>query len=320
MTGPEVFHALGGAPGCREFARSFYSHVARDPLLRPLFPNSFHCAIEEFAAFLVQFLGGPAEHSQRRWWLSLRESHARFRIGPPERDAWLNRMNQTIDELSVDDRTQAALRSLFEASSAYVIGQPSGSGGELAESWAAQTALDEAVAAIDAGDLPLASALAGQCSHTVLPGLLARMIRRGHQPEWDYAALVNLRYAGRTLLHEAAAAGNLPTVELLLASGADPNAQDGGKHTPLYSAANECAMPVSGEVIRVLVRAGAKVDAADGVQRCTPLHMAARRGNVSAAKALLECGANPKARDKRGDTPLQRALNCRKPEVAAILR
>jgi ankyrin repeat protein len=47
--------------------------------------------------------------------------------------------------------------------------------------------------------------------------------------------------------------------------------------------------------------------------------MAARRGNISVAKALLECGANIQARDSKGDSPLRRALNCRKKEMAAFL-
>ena len=53
---------------------------------------------EEFAAFLTQFLGGPTEYSQRRWWLSLRESHLRFKIGQKERDAWMTNMVKTLGE------------------------------------------------------------------------------------------------------------------------------------------------------------------------------------------------------------------------------
>ena len=49
-------------------------------------------------------------------------------------------------------------------------------------------------------------------------------------------SLTQERYAGRTLLHAASAAGSLTIVELLLRLGADPNATDGGGHTPLYSA------------------------------------------------------------------------------------
>jgi ankyrin repeat protein len=47
--------------------------------------------------------------------------------------------------------------------------------------------------------------------------------------------------------------------------------------------------------------------------------MAARRGNVVIAAALLDCAANIEARDSAGDTPLRRAVNCAKPEMVAFL-
>ncbi len=47
--------------------------------------------------------------------------------------------------------------------------------------------------------------------------------------------------------------------------------------------------------------------------------MAARRGNVEAAEALLDCGADIEARDSLGETPFRRAVNCRQPGVAALL-
>jgi len=72
-------------------------------------------------------------------------------------------------------------------------------------------------------------------------------------------------------------------------------------------------------VVRALVKAGADVDASDGAKRCTALHMAARRGNVEAAGALLDCGAALEARDSLGETPLRRSVNCNKVEVAALL-
>jgi truncated hemoglobin YjbI len=64
-------------------------------LLRPFFQSTFKCAIEEFSVFLVQFLGGEADATQNRWWLSFRESHARFPIGVRQRTMWLlaNRLN-----------------------------------------------------------------------------------------------------------------------------------------------------------------------------------------------------------------------------------
>jgi ankyrin repeat protein len=38
------------------------------------------------------------------------------------------------------------------------------------------------------------------------------------------------------------------------------------------------------------------------------------------ARALLECGADLEAKDRKGDTPLEQALNCRRDAVAQLLQ
>jgi truncated hemoglobin YjbI len=330
---------MGGTAGCRKLSVAFYTRVERDTVLRPLFPRkTMTCAIEEFAAFLAQFLGGPAEDAQRRWWLSLRESHLRFKIGQKERDAWMKNMVKALDEAQIEEPARSALREFFHRSSAYVVNSgpapsvaedrnDSPERREIAYRWDVQRQLDEAVAAIRSADAGRAIPLAEACDRNILAGLLALMIGAGQSALLDYVqekltqdpALVQERYAGRTLLHTASGAGSLSIVELLLRLGADPNAPDGGGHTPLYSVGNECKVSDGGKVVHALVRAGAKVDAHDGVKHCTALHMAARRGNVVVAKALLECGADIEARDTLGETPLRRSVNCDKSEVASVL-
>src|ERR1700736_1061820 len=95
--------ALGGEAGCKRLSADFYARVGKDSVLRPLFPGkSLRCATEEFAAFLIQFLDGDEEQTQYRWWLSLRESHARFRIGPTERSAWFKHMGATLEAAPLD--------------------------------------------------------------------------------------------------------------------------------------------------------------------------------------------------------------------------
>ena len=329
-----LYQAVGGAEGCRKLSTAFYARVARDPVLRPLFPGkSFRCAIEAFSAFLAQFLGGPSADSQFRWFLSLHESHLRFKIGPEERNAWLKQMVQALDEVEMEEPLRDALRSFFEQSSAYLVNQgavdttPSLKHPELACRWESQRRLDRAVAAVRGGDADSAKELAEGCDRTVLPGLLALMIGSGHPTLLAYVrekltrdpSLAQERHAGRTLLHAAAAGGSLTMVELLLNLGTDPNVADGGGHTPLYSVGNECGTAGGGDVVRALVRAGANVDARDGVKHCTALHMAARRGNVEVAAALLDCGADIESRDSLGDTPLRRSVNCGKTAVAALL-
>jgi len=344
---PSLYEAMGGKAGCRRLAVAFYARVERDPLLRPLFPGkSFTCAIEEFAAFLAQFLGGPSEDSQRRWWLSLRESHLRFQIGARERKAWLANMAGAFGDIHVPEPLRRELLLFFERSSAHVVNQggaaaidreksrPShhGTHAEISGRWEAQIRLDEAVTAIRAGNAAgairlIETSALKSCGRPVHCGLLSLMIRCAPDGLLDYLrarlagdpALAQERYAGRTLLHDAAAAGNLAVVELLLSLGADPKSQDGGGHTPLYCVGNECAVESGGMVVFALVRAGGAVDAHAGVKNCTALHMAARRGNEEVARALLDCGANIEACDSVGDTPLRRAVNCDKIRVASLL-
>ena len=311
---------MGGVEGCRKLAASFYGRVDSEPLLRPFFPGKTHnCAIEEMSAFLVQLLGGPSNAAQRRWWLSLRESHARFKIETGHRQAWMRLMVETLDDVGLEESVRGELRRFFEEASAYIIGETD----ELSDQWKVQQKLDEAVASIRRGETPALDLF----RPSVTAGLLAEMIRSGkpklRQDARDHItgnpSLVHERYAGWTLLHVAAAVGDAATVESLLRAGADPKALDGGKHTPLYSLGNGIGVPESERIVRLLVDAGADVDACEGVKRCTPLHMAARRGNVEIAKALLACGANPKARDTKGETPLKRAVNCKKRLVAELL-
>lgn len=339
--GLDLFQEIGGSEGCRRLSEAFYARVANDPVLRPIFRGSFHCAIPAFARFLGQFLGGPSEYSPERWWLSLYESHLRFRIGVRERDAWVENMRRALDDVGAREPAAGILREFFGQSATHFVnqGEPDGRAvnsvhAAVAGEWNAQVAIDEAVAAVRRGDGDRAVALAEGAvlqSHfgrdpAAWVSLLAILCGAGvledylRQKLLGDPALARATYTrGRTLLHAAVAAANLPIVELLLELGADADAADTAGHTALYCVGNECAAPGGGEAVRALVRAGANVNAQDGVKHCTALHMAARRGNVEVAEALLDSGAAIEARDSLGDTPLRRAVNCGKVEVAALL-
>jgi truncated hemoglobin YjbI len=323
--------ALGGEEGCRRLSAAFYARVGNDPVLRPFFPGkSLRCATEEFAAFLIEFLGGDEEQTQHRWWLSLRESHARFEIGHDARSAWLRHMEATLDAAPLDDPTRNTLRHFFSRSSGYVIGTDTAEPDdeELASRWSEQRVLDSAIAAIMEGrdDETLALAPRFASRPSVFVGLLARMVQSGRARLIRFVIdaaesdplLATRRFAGTTLLHFAAGAGCPEVVALLLRLGVDPDIQGRGR-TPLYCVANECASGAGPEVVHALVRAGADVNACNGVTRATALHAAARRGHMEIARALLDSGATVNARDRKGDTPLQRAINCRKNGVSQLL-
>jgi hypothetical protein len=122
--------------------------------------------------------------------------------------------------------------------------------------------------------------------------------------------LLGLR--GQTLLHDAALAGEAELAAVLIRSGADPDAKEAEGHTPLYRAS-------TGDTARVLLAAGAAVDVTSGPTRGTPLHQAARRGDVQVAQALLDHGATIDARDAKQQTPLRRAVNCRQVQIVRLL-
>lgn len=98
---------------------------------------------------------------------------------------------------------------------------------------------------------------------------------------------------GLTALHHAAYSGWEDTVDSLLSSGANSEAQAVICGTPLHLAA------VRGRenVVRLLLRRRAVIDARSDVLG-TPLHAACMSGNVACVRALIDRGASQEARGR----------------------
>lgn len=110
MSAPQNFYAeVGGAPVFRRIVHRFYEEVARDEVLRPLYPEEdLGPAEDRLRLFLEQYWGGPRTYSDQRGHPRLRMRHVPFTIGPIERDAWLRCMRIAVDEenLSPEHREQ----------------------------------------------------------------------------------------------------------------------------------------------------------------------------------------------------------------------
>ncbi len=116
----------------------------------------------------------------------------------------------------------------------------------------------------------------------------------------DPAASSRPREFDMTPLHWAARAGSQHVAELLLRSGADPNAINRTHRTPVQLAAEmDCA-----DMINLLADAQANLNTQDKKGR-TPLHRATYEGNVLAAETLLARGADPRMKNKNGKTAYQ---------------
>jgi len=143
---------------------------------------------------------------------------------------------------------------------------------------------------------------------------LERLLRLLEDRPWLAARRA---HGGVTLLHVAAGGNDGALVERLLALGARADVADELGRTPLFGVANRVVPPArrtptdGADVVAALARGGADPNRPAGLGRQTPLHAAARRGNVGVAVALLDHGAAIDPRDRTGETPLRRAVNCR---------
>ena len=116
---------------------------------------------------------------------------------------------------------------------------------------------------------------------------------------------------------EAAAAAAYPSVvEELLRHHPNINQRDSAGRTAL-NAVGQSAVGRPGEnpaqVARLLIQAGADVNAQDNIYANTPLHEVP---DAASAKVLIEARANINRRNVEGQTPLMLTLD---PEVARVL-
>jgi ankyrin repeat protein len=116
---------------------------------------------------------------------------------------------------------------------------------------------------------------------------------------------------GETPLHRAVEHRNIDMAKLLLAHGADVNAQDSAGRTPL-SLAVECRYAAMIELL-LAHEDDLNMQLRDGT---TLLHQAVLRSDLAMIRLLLDHKADVNAKNKNGQTPLDCAQN---PQVAGLL-
>ncbi len=119
-----LYERAGGEQYFFDLVERFYTGVAADPVLRPLYPDDLEESKSHLALFLIQYWGGPRSYSEERGHPRLRMRHAPFVIGKPERDAWLRHMHDAVRQgsLPADDETE--LLAYFDMAADSLVNTP----------------------------------------------------------------------------------------------------------------------------------------------------------------------------------------------------
>ena len=120
-----IHDAVGGEAFFVDLVDRFYAGVATDLLLRPLYPDDLTDSKQHMVLFLQQYWGGPGTYSEQRGHPRLRQRHAPFVIGEPERDAWLRHMAAALDatvvERGIAPELEAEIRRYFTGAADFMV-------------------------------------------------------------------------------------------------------------------------------------------------------------------------------------------------------
>jgi len=99
VTTPTPYEQFGGHEFFHRLVRAFYTRVAHDPILRPMYPEGDLAPAEErLRMFLEQYWGGPTTYNDLRGHPKLRMRHMAFPIDAAARDRWLTLMHDAVAE------------------------------------------------------------------------------------------------------------------------------------------------------------------------------------------------------------------------------
>jgi hemoglobin len=118
------YEVFGGEAFFSDLVSQFYAHVAVNPILRPMYPESdMKGAAKRLQMFLEQYWGGPTTYQEERGHPRLRMRHAGFHINPEARDAWSGCMKLAVDGSSLDAQSKEKLWRYLEGAANHLVNQ-----------------------------------------------------------------------------------------------------------------------------------------------------------------------------------------------------
>jgi hemoglobin len=118
------YELFGGEPFFSDLVSQFYAHVATNPILRPMYPESdMKGAARRLQMFLEQYWGGPTTYQEERGHPRLRMRHAGFHINQAAIDAWVGCMKLAVDGCELDGEAKEKLWRYLEGAANHLVNQ-----------------------------------------------------------------------------------------------------------------------------------------------------------------------------------------------------
>ncbi len=115
-------YATIGEDAIARLITSFYSQIATDDILGPMYPaDDLAGAEQRLRDFLIGRFGGPQRYIEERGHPRLRMRHAPFRIDQQARDRWMELMTKALDQCSLPVEARAALLDFFGTTATFMI-------------------------------------------------------------------------------------------------------------------------------------------------------------------------------------------------------
>lgn len=119
-----IYEAIGGIDTIDKLVDAFYKRVGNHPKLVPIFPEDLTETARKQKLFLTQFFGGPRLYEQERGHPMMRRRHLPFEITPSRRDAWLDCMNEALEEAGIDEPYRTAIFEKLTLTANHMMNTP----------------------------------------------------------------------------------------------------------------------------------------------------------------------------------------------------